>query len=233
MPLPQPSPPSAQKISPTQPRARRTRIALLDAVERIVAADGPEAVTTTRVAQETGVAVGTIYRYFANRDEMLLAAYDETVTRIVTTCAASLEAPGQPDAPLDAAENLLSLYLATAETIPSHAGLLKAMRAIRPIEADQSGNNEVTIVGALLSPFWRRHADKPADLTRLHFLSVLLGTLVDLYLMTPDRLDRQRLRGEISAHMRLALERALDASGTASPDVAAILGASATIQKTI
>ncbi|MGE0283896.1 MAG: TetR/AcrR family transcriptional regulator [Rhizobiaceae bacterium] len=195
---------------PIQPRAQRTRAALLDAVERIVAVHGPEAVTTTRIAQETNVAVGTIYRYFTDRDEMLLGAYDATVTRIVATCAASQETPERSGSPFDAAEYLLSLYLETAEKTPGHAGLLKAMRAIRPIEADQSGNNEVTIVGALLLPFWQRYAHVPPDPARLHFLSVLLGTLVDLYLMTPDQLDRERLRGEISAHMRLALERALE-----------------------
>ncbi len=196
---------------PIQPRAHRTRAALLDAVERIVATDGAEAVTTTRIAKETGLAVGTIYRYFTDRDEMLLAAYDETVTRIVTACARSLEQAEPSASPLDAAEDLLSLYLSTAEAIPSHAGLLKAMRAIRPIEADQTGNNETTIVGGLLLPFWQRYADAPPDPERLHFLSVLLGTLVDLYLMTSDPLGRQRLRPEITAHMRLALERALSA----------------------
>lgn len=188
----------------------RTRSALLDTVERIVAIDGPEAVTTTRVAQETNVAVGTIYRYFTDRDEMLLAAYDGTVTRIVAICAASLEEPEPVGSPLDAADKLLSLYLTTADAIPSHAGLLKAMRAIRPIEADQTGNNETTITSGLLLPFWQRHTRITPDPVQLHFLSVLIGTLVDLYLMTPNPPDRSRVRAEISAHMRLALARALD-----------------------
>jgi len=200
----------AQKIAPVQQRAHRTRTALLDAVEHVVATEGADAVTTTRIARETGVAVGTIYRYFTNRDEIMLAAYDATVTRIVAICAADVPHTDPAASPLDAAERLLSLYLATAETIPSHAGLLKAMRAIRPVEADQTGNNEVTIVGGLLLPFWRHHTDRPPDPARLHFLGILLGTLVDLYLMTPDPRDRQRFHDEITAHMRLALSRALD-----------------------
>lgn len=198
-----------------QPRALRTRAALLAAVERIVAAEGAEAVTTTAVARETGVAVGTIYRYFADREAMLLAAYDATVTRIVATCAACLkggQAPGQTASPLQAADHLLSLYLETAEAIPAHAGLLRAMRALRPVEADQAGNNEITIVGDLLLPFWRLYAgDATPDPARLHFLNVLLGTLVDLYLMTAEPAERRRLRIEIGAHMELALSRALAA----------------------
>ena len=42
---------------------------------------------------------------------------------------------------------------------------------------------------------------------RLHFLNVLMGTLVDLYLVTEGAEARARLRTEIEAHMLLALER--------------------------
>ena len=55
--------------------------------------------------------------------------------------------------------------------------------------------------------------DQPA---RLHFLSVLLGTLVDLYLATADAGERARLRQEIEAHMMLTLDRALSPPPAAS-----------------
>ena len=198
----------ATAIVPRQVRALKTRDALLAAVEALVAAEGAEAVTTTRLASATGVSVGTIYRYFRDRDALLLAAYDATVTRIARTCGAALEEidPGLPVA--DAARELLGLYLDTADAIPAHSGLLAAMRAIRPIAADQSGNNETAIVGDLLAPFLQKFTGgAEADPARLHFMSVLLGTLVDLYLVTRDRGERTRLRGEIEAHMLLALER--------------------------
>jgi AcrR family transcriptional regulator len=198
-------------IVPVQNRAFRTRERLLQAVESLVATTGgADAVTTTSVAQESGVAVGTIYRYFAHRDALLLAAYDATVVRIVEACAAGLAGFDEKLPTEDAAHRLLALYLDTADSIPAHKGLLKAMRAIRPIEADQSGGNEMTIVGGLLVPFWARYAGNalPAP-DRLHFMSVLLGTLVDLYLMTPAGAEREQLRDEIDAHMLLALTRSL------------------------
>lgn len=197
------------KIVPIQNRAYRTRTALLTAVERIVESLGPEAVTTTSVARESGVAVGTIYRYFPHREALLLAAYDATVSRIVQACAAGLEQMNV-GLPMDeAARQLLALYLDTAVSIPSHAGLLKAMRTIRPVEADQSGNNDVTITGDLIAPFWSRYGGASVpEPAQLHFISVLLGTLVDLYLMASGPDERLRLRGEIEAHMLLALQRA-------------------------
>ena len=196
-------------VVPRQKRAQRTRTALLAAVEALVAAEGAEAVTTTRLAEITGVSVGTIYRYFSDREQLLLAAYDATVARIVVICGEAI-AGLDPEAPMEtAARKLLGLYLDTAEAIPAHSGLLAAMRAIRPIEADQSGGNEASIVGDLLMPFLAKYlaGTVGADPARLHFLNVLMGTLVDLYLVTPDEADRARLRKEIEAHMLLALAR--------------------------
>lgn len=195
---------------PRQKRALRTRETLLAAVETIVAAEGTDAVTTTRIAAATGVSVGTIYRYFDDRDALLLAAYDATVTRIVAACGAALADLDPRLAVADAARKLLGLYLDTADSIPAHSGLLAAMRAIRPVAADQGGNNEITIVGDLLRPFLQKFAGETAmDPTRLHFINVLMGTLVDLYLVTADPGERLRLRGEIEAHMLLALDRAI------------------------
>lgn len=203
----------ARPVQPRRSRGLKTRAALLDAVEALVAAEGPDAVTTTRIAAETGVSVGTIYRYFSDREALLLAAYDETVSRIVASCAAALEALPAGIRPAEAARHLLSRYLDEAEAIPAHAGLLAAMRAIRPIEADQEGGNEASITADLLAPFLEKFAPGAAvDPMRLHFMNVLIGTMVDLYLVTSDPAERLGLRAEIEAHTLLALERTLIAA---------------------
>ena len=195
-------------IVPRQRRGYATRDRLLDTVETLVAAGGPDTVTTTRVAAETGVSVGTIYRYFEDRDALLLAAYDATVARIVAACADVLAAlpPDMPAA--KAAHALLFAYLDAADTIPSHAGLLSAMRSIRPIEADQHGGNAPGIVDGLLLPFLARYVPgggvEPA---RLAFVSVMIGTMVDLYLVTADAGAREMLRREIEAHLGLMADR--------------------------
>ena len=75
------------KAEPVQERALRTRAALLAATEELVTDRGIEAVTTTSVAAAAGCSVGSLYRYFADREALLLAAYDATVRRIVARCA--------------------------------------------------------------------------------------------------------------------------------------------------
>lgn len=201
--------PSSKPVEPRQNRALKTRAALLEAVETVVAADGHGAVTTTRIAMETGTAVGTIYRYFADREALLLAAYEATVKRIVAQCAHRLEMLPTDLAATDAARILLSHYLEAAGSIPAHTGLLAAMRSIRPIEADQQGGHQTGITGDLLLPFLARYVPdaRSPEPVQLRFLSVLVGTMVDLYLVTGDGLARSRLRDEIEAHVALMVER--------------------------
>lgn len=193
---------------PVQDRALRTRAALLAAVEALVAAEGAGAVTTTRVADAAAVSVGTLYRYFADRDDLVLAAYDGTVERIVAVCARELRTLPEGIAVEDAARRLLGVYLEAAETIPSHAGLLKAMRSVRPVEADHRDERS-GVIAEILAPFLARFAKAGAvpDPMRLNLLNVLMGTLVDLYLVARTPEERTALREEIEAHMLLAVAR--------------------------
>src|SRR5690606_18518976 len=119
------SSPSEQK-PPLQARAVETRAALLRAVEEIVAESGAEAVTTTSVAERAAMSVGSLYRYFKDRNALLLVAYDDTVARISAICAERLAAL-PPAAPAgEAARKLLNTYLDTADSMPAHLGLLLA-----------------------------------------------------------------------------------------------------------
>ncbi|MCC0044457.1 MAG: TetR/AcrR family transcriptional regulator [Brucellaceae bacterium] len=192
---------------PRQKRSLRTRAALLSAVEGLVAAEGADAVTTTRIAAETGVAVGTIYRYFADREALLLAAYDETVGRVVAECNKALATLPEETLAPDAARSLLRCYLEAAEAIPAHAGLLRAMRAIRPVAADYAAN-ESEIERDILAPFFKRflpEADAPP--VALVLINAMIGTLVDLYLVTEEQAERDWLRSEIEAQLAFMVER--------------------------
>lgn len=191
---------------PRQQRAIETRASLLAAVEAIVAEEGAPAVTTTRVAGDTGVAVGTIYRYFADRDAMLLAAYDETVGRLIDTCHAALENLPDDTPVEEAARHLLGVYLAAAEASPAHAGLLATMRLLRPVEIDRSATGD-RVITDLVAPFFERFTPKKADPLRLQLMGATLGTMVDLYLVVPNAADRALLREEIEAHLIFMIER--------------------------
>jgi AcrR family transcriptional regulator len=53
-----------------QERSRATVDAVLEAAARVLAERGYAAATTTRLADTAGVSIGTLYEYFANREEV-------------------------------------------------------------------------------------------------------------------------------------------------------------------
>ena len=195
---------------PRQQRAIETKSGLLAAVERIVAEEGPDAVTTTRIAADTGVAVGTIYRYFADREAMLLEAYDTNVSRLLETCRNALDAIPD-DAPItEVAMRLLDIYLDAAVASPAHAGLLGAMRRLRPAEP-VSGQAQGRSINDIVAPFFARFGQTPAsrDPLKLLVVNTVISTLVDIYLMTTDPQARAALRREIDAHAQFMIGRML------------------------
>ncbi|MBI3066929.1 MAG: TetR/AcrR family transcriptional regulator [Deltaproteobacteria bacterium] len=56
---------------------------LLESTRRLIAAEGFDAVTMARVAEEAGITKGAIYLYFRNKDQMILAAIEEIAAEMV------------------------------------------------------------------------------------------------------------------------------------------------------
>ena len=63
--------PARLRTSPQQARSQARIDAALDAATGILEREGIDAVTTTRVAAEAGMAVGSVYRYFPDREAIL------------------------------------------------------------------------------------------------------------------------------------------------------------------
>ncbi len=61
---------------PIQGRSRETVRAILEAAARILATDGPDALTTNHVAKVAGVSIGSLYQYFPDRDAVVAALID-------------------------------------------------------------------------------------------------------------------------------------------------------------
>ncbi len=57
--------------------AARNRVAILEAAERLVAADGADAVTMDQIACAAGVGKGTLFRHFGDRCGLMRALLDE------------------------------------------------------------------------------------------------------------------------------------------------------------
>jgi len=59
--------------APIQARSRERLRRVLDAADKVLAAEGAEAFTTTRVATRAGVPIGSVYRFFPDKEAIVEA----------------------------------------------------------------------------------------------------------------------------------------------------------------
>jgi AcrR family transcriptional regulator len=69
--------------TPVGPRAMRTRKKLLGVAEGLFARDGYANVSLGDIAQQSGVSLGTVYQYFADRDDIVATLAGESALRML------------------------------------------------------------------------------------------------------------------------------------------------------
>jgi AcrR family transcriptional regulator len=91
-------PVDTSRRAPTQGRAKATIEAILEAAARILEREGRAALNTNYIAERAGISVGTLYQYFSNKDEILVAIA-RRVFEVDTTAALEAIASAGPDHP--------------------------------------------------------------------------------------------------------------------------------------
>ncbi len=66
---------------------------LIESAIKLFAAEGIAATSTNRIAREAGVAAGTLFNYFATKEELIRAAYIECKIEMAA-CMKSADSPG-------------------------------------------------------------------------------------------------------------------------------------------
>jgi AcrR family transcriptional regulator len=163
--------------TPRQDRSVATVQAIYDATIQVLLKNGPDRLTTVRVAQRAGVSVGTLYQYFPNKRALLLAVLErhlEQMAKIVEdTCARNHFQP--LEVMVDELVNrFIDAKLAERETAT----------ALYRIAAEQGGDAIVDRIrkrceGALLAMFQTARLPANADvkyMTHMIYLT-MAGTL--------------------------------------------------------
>ncbi|MET9671493.1 TetR/AcrR family transcriptional regulator [Streptomyces sp. NPDC006482] len=115
--------------APERADAARNRRKILDAAARIVAEDGPEAVTMNQVAHASGIGVGTVYRRFGDVSQLLWALLDDR-ERQFQEAYMSGPPPLGPGAP--AAERLDAFLDALVDRVGEQREILLAAHSAAP-----------------------------------------------------------------------------------------------------
>jgi AcrR family transcriptional regulator len=98
-----------------QTRAERRSEQLLLAAARLMERDGSQGVSMQAVAEEAGVSVGLIYRYFGGKDDLLLAVIVDVLETFATAVPAAIAAAGD-----DPVERLVAAFRSYCEVIEAH-----------------------------------------------------------------------------------------------------------------
>lgn len=93
-PGPGPGEPSLRR-TPRQARSRQKLARVLEVADRLLVAEGAEALTTTRVAAEAGVSVGALYQYLPDRDAIVDTLADRYLTRLEALMGSFVERASQ------------------------------------------------------------------------------------------------------------------------------------------
>lgn len=140
-PTPAPAPllnllPSIGGPAPERADAARNRRKILDAAARIVAEQGPEAVTMNQVAHASGIGVGTVYRRFGDVSQLLWALLDDRERQFQEAYLGG-PPPLGPGAP--AAERLDAFLDALVDRVVEQRAILLAAQSAAPVARYTSG----------------------------------------------------------------------------------------------
>ncbi|RME63338.1 MAG: TetR/AcrR family transcriptional regulator [Alphaproteobacteria bacterium] len=192
----------AKRRSARQSRAQQTVQRILDAAAARLAADGLVAVTTTRLAADTGLAVGSLYQYFADRDAVLLALHQRRMAALAEMLDGDLARLPARAGWETVVDHLIDHFLAAVTEEPGYVAL------IRFVASRRRHDDPLAVIGALEAPIavaLRRIAAglPPAEFdVVLRVAATMLSALADLALCQDD----VKARGAMLYELRFAMK---------------------------
>ncbi|HSS61453.1 MAG TPA: TetR/AcrR family transcriptional regulator [Candidatus Limnocylindrales bacterium] len=102
-------------------RGLRSRELVLDAAERIMAADGFEAATIARVVDEAGIPLSSVYHYYGSKDRILLSVIERGAERFFADLPDWDRRIGRP------AEHLARVTSTAVRTLERHPSFLRLL----------------------------------------------------------------------------------------------------------
>ncbi|MHA7220872.1 TetR/AcrR family transcriptional regulator [Arthrobacter sp. RHLT1-20] len=197
--------------------AAQRRQEVVEAVFRIVAADGLERASLREVADEAELAVGSVRHYFSSSDELLTHSFGVVVDRIVSRLTAADERlggmdPGTPEHH-QGVLTLLGEFLPLNDESAVDSCVWMAFKnaaRTKPFlapEADRSHRAVAAIVGRLIMELSQaggdgaEHVDQHRLVTEAERLLATLDGLTMHALLQPEWMTAQMCREVLESHL--------------------------------
>jgi TetR/AcrR family transcriptional regulator, fatty acid metabolism regulator protein len=113
---------SPRAPSPPSGAGGDKRARILDAAEKIFARRGFFHARVSEIAREAGVADGTIYLYFKNKDDLLISLFESRMERVTAELTAALERVGPRPA-----DRLTGFFATYARLVVAHPELAEVL----------------------------------------------------------------------------------------------------------
>ena len=127
--------PTRPRREPRQARSREMVEHILEGAIRVLIRDGYHEASTNRIAREAGVSPGSVYQYFANKEEIV----DAISVRMIAATAVEMEPALRESAALPPTEAVPKVLGAALDSLETRSGLLRAMVDYLP--ADEQRQN--------------------------------------------------------------------------------------------
>ena len=179
---------------------------LLDAATRVLERDGYAQMNTNRIAAEAGVSIGSLYRYFADKDEIFETLRERTVgviaDRLTEAMTRSLDLPTY--------EGVRCVVAAFVDALRDQAAVARALINDVPLGVH---TNTLPEIEHRLAQFTRIYGyqqlkgldDAEID-GRIHLaMGITVASCLRIAFDTPSHLDPEHLIDTVAAMLALGL----------------------------
>lgn len=190
----------SQRKSPTQGRSKTLVSSIFEAATRILPKTGYEGVTTNQLAKIAGVSVGSIYQYFANKDEIFALLLEKNLSEtkaLVEAVIRSRTATPLNELIAESVSTVVDLNLDNRDFVAKL--FMQAPRLNRVTRIMESRDQFIVLLVEILKV--RAHEIKPADaeLAAYTIVHAVMGVIQGLVLHPPEKLDRAKVKSELTA----------------------------------
>ncbi|MFO0695271.1 MAG: TetR/AcrR family transcriptional regulator [Polyangiales bacterium] len=201
----------AKKSAARLAREAAYRTVVVDAAERVFADKGYDGAKIKDVADEAGIALGTVYTLYPSKHDVFVAVHLQRGTALLERVMAAIETL---DAPFDALERALHAACAFYAEHPAYLRM-HLQRGDSWASPGKDAEEEAAIFGSAVAPLVALFTsaaergelvdERPETCARLLLTSmqVLLGEWVDEGFASP----RERVAERIVRHARRSFER--------------------------
>ena len=174
--------------APTQARSRERLARVLEAADDLLADEGAAAFTTTRIAEQAGVPVGSVYRFFEDKEaivETLAVRYWAEFEALVAGLAARAAGAARPASP---SATVLEALAAGFRARPGFLALwYGGLRSERVRAATRPARTAITAsVAEILRAYWPGVGDDVAQTTAEMVVLAGDGLLREAFRRLPD-----------------------------------------------